>query len=68
MHRSVLPLLTLIGIAALSQQPPARADNTVAYCQLSRHDHTIALESGPCAFSQRQGNVNVQMGKRWAFH
>ena len=68
MRRSVLPLLTLIGIAALSQQPPARADNTVAYCQLSRHDHTIALESGPCQFSQRQGNVDVRMGKRWAFH
>ena len=68
MHRSVLSLLTLIGIAALSQQPPARADTTTAYCQLSRHDHTIALESGPCQFSQRQGNVDVRMGKRWAFH
>jgi len=68
MPRSALPLLALIGIAALSQQPPARADTTTAYCQLSRHDHTIALESGPCQFSQRQGNVDVRMGKRWAFH
>ncbi|MEY4359301.1 MAG: hypothetical protein RLZZ631_787, partial [Cyanobacteriota bacterium] len=22
---------------------------------------------GPCRFSQRQGNVTVEMGKRWAF-
>ena len=42
---------------------PARADSTLAYCQLSRHDHTLAVESGPCQFSQRQGNVNVLMGQ-----
>lgn len=45
---------------------PAHADSTTAYCVLSRHDHTIPLEKGPCQFSQRQGNVNVRF-KDWAF-
>ena len=64
MPRSQLMLLALLGLGPVLT---ARADSTLAYCQLSRHDHTIAVESGPCQFSQRQGNVNVLMGQRWAF-
>ncbi len=62
-----LSRLTLLVIFGLGAMLPARADSTIAYCQLSRHDHTIPVESGPCQFSQHQGNVNVLMGKRWAF-
>ena len=64
MPRSQLMLLALLGLGPVLT---TRADSTLAYCQLSRHDHTIAVESGPCQFSQRQGNVNVLMGQRWAF-
>ena len=59
--------VALLGMSLVSWPAIARADSTEAFCQLSRHDHTIAVESEPCLFSQRQGNVNVQMGKRWAF-
>ncbi|WP_438983861.1 hypothetical protein [Vulcanococcus sp.] len=46
---------------------PARADTTTAFCVLSRHDHTIPVEKGPCHFSQRQGNVTVRLNW-WVFH
>ena len=59
--------VALLGLSLLSWPATARADSTAAFCQLSRHDHTIAVESGPCSFSQRQGNVTVHMGQRWAF-
>jgi hypothetical protein len=59
--------LALLGLSLVSWQEIARADSTEAFCQLSRHDLMIAVESEPCLFSQRQGNVNVQMGKGWAF-
>lgn len=58
---SLILLLSAGGVAA-----PARADSTTATCILSRHDHTIPPEKGPCTFSQRQGNVNVRFGP-WAF-
>ena len=61
-----LALLTL-ALATTGQTSPARADSREAFCRLSRHDHTIPVEESPCRFSQRQGNVNVEMGKRWAF-
>ena len=57
----------LLALPGLGPGLPARADSTLAYCQLSRHDHTLAVESDPCQFSQRQGNVNVLMGQRWSF-
>ena len=60
----LLPLLLLLGVSGPVR--PARADSTTATCILSRHDHTIPLEKGPCTFSQRQGNVNVLFGP-WAF-
>lgn len=56
--------VALLGLSLVSWPAIARADSTEAFCQLSRHDHTIPVESAPCLFSQRQGNVTVQMGKR----
>ncbi|QNJ23253.1 putative conserved secreted protein [Synechococcus sp. MIT S9220] len=35
------------------------ADSTIAHCQLSHHNPSIPLQSGPCRFSQRQGNVTI---------
>ena len=61
---SLLPLILLLNAGGVAA--PARADSTTATCILSRHDHTIPPEKGPCTFSQRQGNVNVRFGP-WAF-
>ncbi|MEB3331575.1 MAG: hypothetical protein VKI83_03665 [Synechococcaceae cyanobacterium] len=61
-----IAVLTL-AFATAALASPALADSTEAFCRLSRHDHTIPVEEGPCRFSQRQGNVNVEMGNRWAF-
>lgn len=60
----LLPLALMLGAAGAAA--PAQADSTEASCILSRHDHTIPIEQGPCTFSQRQGNVNVRFGS-WAF-
>lgn len=46
----------------------ARADNRQVYCNLSIHDHTAVLVSGPCSLSQRQGDAVVRFqGKRYDF-
>jgi membrane-bound inhibitor of C-type lysozyme len=55
------PLQTLLGVMLLGWALPLRADSTQAYCQLSRHDHTLTVEAGPCNFSQRQGNASVML-------
>jgi len=60
-------LLPLLCISWLGWAPPTRADNSEAFCLLSRHDHTIPVETGSCSFSQRQGHVSVLMNNRWAF-
>jgi len=62
----VAKMLMIVAIGAAGAALPARADSTQATCILSRHDHTIPIEKGPCSFSQRQGNVNVRLGD-WAF-
>ncbi|MCX5940337.1 MAG: hypothetical protein NTX18_04820 [Cyanobium sp. LacPavin_0818_WC50_MAG_67_9] len=59
-------LFLLVLLSASGAAPAARADSTTATCILSRHDHTLPLEKGPCTFSQRQGNATVRFG-RWAF-
>jgi hypothetical protein len=65
MHPTRLLLLILLcGTAAAA---PAWADSTAAICLFSRHDHTVAVERGPCTFSQRQGNATVHFGER-QFH
>ena len=61
-----LALLT-VALASAALSSPAWADSREAFCGLNRHDHTIPVEEGPCRFSQRQGNVTVEMGKRWVF-
>ena len=59
-------LLTL-SLSTTDLTSPAWADSGETFCRLSRHDHTIPVEEGPCRFSQRQGNVNVEMSERWVF-
>lgn len=59
--------LALGSLSPLAGWTPAQADSTQATCWLSRHDHTMPVETGPCRFSQRQGNVDV-LFNHWAFH
>jgi hypothetical protein len=67
-HRATraLTLSALGSLAALVCCGPGRADTAAAYCVFSRHDHTAALEEGPCQWSQRQGNASIRF-KDWAF-
>ena len=37
----------------------ANADSTIAHCRLSHQNPSVPVESGPCRFSQRQGNVTI---------
>ena len=65
-RQNIRPALLAALIACAAGQGAALADSTEATCVLSRHDHTMAVEKGPCQFSQRQGNVNVRLNW-WAF-
>jgi hypothetical protein len=66
-HSHLLPAIVQLGIGigigiSSSVPAPARADSTAATCILSLHDHTLRPQTGPCIFSQRQGNVTVRFG------
>lgn len=68
-HRSRLVAAALgltSTVASLAAPPLAHADSAQAYCVLSRHNSASAPAEGPCIFSQRQGNANVDFG-HWAF-
>ena len=53
-------LLTLsLGFVITEAASKVHADSTIAHCQLSHHIPSIPLQSGPCRFSQRQGNVTI---------
>ena len=57
----------LLVAALLLPAAPTQADTVNdAWCQLSRHDHTIKLESFGCAFTQTHAAAYVD-SKRWAF-
>ena len=65
-----LPALALLaGFSAVdvATRLPMRADSTAARCHLMLFDGSSSAETGPCWFSQRQGNVDVHFGGR-AFH
>ena len=57
----------LIAAASLLGAAPAHADIVKdAWCQLSRHDHTIKPESFSCDFTQTHAAAYVD-SKRWVF-
>ena len=57
----------LIALAAVLTAAPAQAEIVQAWCSLMWRDGRAQIEQGPCAFRQAFGNVQVWMGKRWAF-
>ena len=52
-------LLLSLGVVITEAATRVHADSTIAHCQLSNHNPSIPLQSGPCRFSQRQGNVTI---------
>ena len=65
-----LPALALLaGFSGVdvASRVPVRADSTEARCHLLVLDGSTPEKTGPCWFSQRQGNVDVRFGAR-AFH
>ncbi|NDD69757.1 MAG: hypothetical protein EBZ29_10385 [Synechococcaceae bacterium WB9_4xC_028] len=46
---------------AMKSYRAAEEQGKEAYCLLSRHDHTLQVEQGPCAFRERHGDVTVTM-------
>ncbi|KZR91190.1 hypothetical protein MITS9508_00428 [Synechococcus sp. MIT S9508] len=52
-------LLLSLGFAITEAATRVNADSTIAHCQLSHHNPSVQLQSGPCRFSQRQGYVTI---------
>lgn len=46
---------------AMKSHRAAEGHGVDAYCLLSRHDHTLPIEQGPCAFRERDGDATVTM-------
>lgn len=57
-------LLLSLGLAIPEPGTRVHADSTIAHCQLSHHNPSVPVESGPCRFSQRQGNVTIMFRER----
>ena len=62
-----LALLAVFSAVDVATRSPMQADSTEARCHLMLPDGRSPAETGPCWFSQRQGNVDVRFGGR-AFH
>ena len=52
-------LLLSVGLAISEPATRVHADSTIAHCRLSHQNPSVPVESGPCRFSQRQGNVTI---------
>ena len=62
-----LPALALLaGFSGVdvANRVPVPADSTEACCHLMVSDGSTPEKTGPCWFSQRQGNVDVRFGGR----
>ena len=57
-------LLLSLGFVITEVATRVHADSTIAHCQLSNHNPSVPVKSGPCRFSQRQGNVFIIFGER----
>ena len=58
--------LLLLSVRFAISEPVMRvhADSTMARCLLSDQNLSLPVESGPCRFSQRQGNVTIMFRER----
>jgi hypothetical protein len=61
MKTSIIHSAILFGVALLGGSPSASADSADATCEVLKHGDTKQGASGPCTFSQRQGNVDLDL-------
>jgi hypothetical protein len=52
---------------AMKSYRAAEEEFNIAYCLLSRHDYTLPIEQGPCAFRERHGDITVTMKPHGTF-
>jgi hypothetical protein len=60
-------MLSLTAIASLGTAAAVKADTVNARCDVYPAGEDRATSSGPCTYSQRQGNVGIQLpnGRRY---
>jgi hypothetical protein len=61
MKTRLVPLAVLSAVALLGGMSSALADSAAASCDVRNHGETKHGASGPCTFSQRQGNINLSL-------
>jgi len=59
MKNKVIVVLALAVVAAMAQT--VRADTSDATCRFYKNDDKDQKRSGPCTFSQRQGNISIEL-------
>lgn len=59
---------SLLLIGAVTAPPAARADTAEAECDVRKDGETKQGQSGACTFSQRQGNIDIELrsGDSWS--
>ena len=59
---------SLLLIGAVTAPPAARADAAEADCDVRKDGETKQGQSGACTFSQRQGNIDIELrnGDSWS--
>ena len=55
------PLVLLAALAGLTFSTPAVSDQAQANCDVHEHGDRKPGQSGPCAFSQRQGYIDISL-------
>ena len=58
-------LLLSVGLAISEPATRVHADSTIAHCRLKGDTPSVPVETGPCRFSQRQGNVTILFRDRY---
>jgi hypothetical protein len=61
MKKSIFLSAPLMAVAMLGLQPCANADAATAHCQVRKEGQTKQGQTGACAFSQRQGFINIEL-------
>ena len=66
LQKHTLQLLLLSACFLITEAAMrANADSTIAHCRLKGDTPSVPVETGPCRFSQRQGNVTILFRGRY---
>lgn len=61
MKTHLLLSISIVALAAIASPASLRADTADANCELRKDGEVKQGKSGPCSFSQRQGNVGIDL-------